>query len=322
MSETARVSGKAVASLALGVPSLLFLCTTGIPAFLLGYLALREINGSEGRVRGRGLAVAGIALGGLGTLATAVLLVVGALTDLNASARRAGCVNNLRLVGLALNTYHEEHKHYPAGTLPRADLAPERRLSWLVALLPYLELEQQQRTRSDAVTAFGTVYAAINRDLPWDAAENRDAVATTVRPFLCPANDNRAPPGAPGLTHYVGVAGVGEDAAALPAGHRDAGVFGHNRTTDRETILAGRGTSETMMAAETSDSGPWAAGGYPTVRGLDPARRPYLGRGRQFGGVHRGGLNVLFADGSVRFLSEGIEPRVLEAHARVAADEF
>ena len=45
------------------------------------------------------------------------------------------------------------------------------------------------------------------------------------------------------------------------------------------------------------------------VRGLDPSRQPYVGRGLQFGGTHRGGVMVAFADGSslqeVRLLPSG-----------------
>jgi prepilin-type processing-associated H-X9-DG protein len=81
------------------------------------------------------------------------------------------------------------------------------------------------------------------------------------------------------------------------------------------------GPANTMMVAETTDRGPWTAGGRSTLRGLDPTIQTYIGKGRQFGGNHRRGVRVLFADGSVRFLSETIEPRVFEALATVAGGE-
>ena len=62
----------------------------------------------------------------------------------------------------------------------------------------------------------------------------------------------------------------------------------------------------------------WTAGGYPTVRGLDPAGGPYLGEGGQFGNDHHRGdffaltppplTNVCFADGSVRSMTAAIGP--------------
>jgi prepilin-type processing-associated H-X9-DG protein len=57
------------------------------------------------------------------------------------------------------------------------------------------------------------------------------------------------------------------------------------------------------------------------VRGLDPRRQPYIGDGRQFGGRHWGGANVVFADGSVRFVHEGIDPHVFEALSTIAGGE-
>ena len=76
-----------------------------------------------------------------------------------------------------------------------------------------------------------------------------------------------------------------------------------------------------MLAETTAGVGPWTAGGFTTVRGLDPARRPYIGRGRQFGGTHPGGAMVAFADGSIRFLGESIDPQVFEALSTVAGGE-
>jgi prepilin-type processing-associated H-X9-DG protein len=133
------------------------------------------------------------------------------------------------------------------------------------------------------------------------------------------------------LTPYVGVAGVGTDAPSLPAGHRNAGVFGY----DRRTALADvkDGTSNTLLILESArDNGPWARGGPATLRGLDRTDSPYLGTGRPFGGTHfaenilfwRGrstGCNAAMADGSVRFLQEAIAPRVLEALATIAGGE-
>ena len=124
----------------------------------------------------------------------------------------------------------------------------------------------------------------------------------------------------PGWTWYVGIAGVGADAPALPEGDPRCGVFGYERRTPPGGIKDG--ASNTLLLAETGlDNGPWTAGGTATVRGLLADRRPYVGRGCQFGGLHRGGVMVAMADGSVRFLRESIEPRVFEALSTVAGGE-
>jgi prepilin-type processing-associated H-X9-DG protein len=122
------------------------------------------------------------------------------------------------------------------------------------------------------------------------------------------------------VTHYVGISGVGLDSPTLPKGHPRAGVFGYDRRTSVSDIKDG--LSSTMMLAETAvNIGPWTAGGPTTMRALDPVRKPYIGPGRPFGGNHRGGLNVAFADGSVRFLRETIDPKVFEALSTVAGGE-
>ena len=82
------------------------------------------------------------------------------------------------------------------------------------------------------------------------------------------------------------------------------------------------GAANTLLLAETGlDNGPWTAGGAATVRGLNPSRQPYIGRGCQFGGLHREGVMVAMADGPVRYLHETIEPRVFEALSTVAGGE-
>jgi prepilin-type processing-associated H-X9-DG protein len=76
------------------------------------------------------------------------------------------------------------------------------------------------------------------------------------------------------------------------------------------------------MAIETNAAnGPWLAGGPATVRGFDPGGPPYLGFNGQFGSFHRNGSEALFADGSVRFLSDTVDPKVFAALATIAGGE-
>ena len=94
-------------------------------------------------------------------------------------------------------------------------------------------------------------------------------------------------------------------------------MMAHNRLQD-----IADGTSHTMMLIETRRAlGPWTAGGPSSVRGVDPATRPYIGRGHPFGGYHPGGANVAMADGSIRFVKESVDPKVFEAAATIAGGE-
>ncbi|MDB4787004.1 DUF1559 domain-containing protein, partial [Planctomycetaceae bacterium] len=65
--------------------------------------------------------------------------------------------------------------------------------------------------------------------------------------------------------------------------------------------------------------GPWAAGGKSTLRSL--TQKPYINGPDGIGGPYTGGCNVLFADGSVRFISENIDPSLFEALSTIAGGE-
>jgi hypothetical protein len=66
-----RTSGLAIASMVLGI---LWLYWVGsILAIVFGHIALRQIKDGGGRVGGRGMAIAGLALGWIGA---AVLIIV------------------------------------------------------------------------------------------------------------------------------------------------------------------------------------------------------------------------------------------------------
>jgi prepilin-type processing-associated H-X9-DG protein len=101
---------------------------------------------------------------------------------------------------------------------------------------------------------------------------------------------------------------------------RRAGVFGYERQTSLADITDG--AAVTMIVAESGRArGSWLAAGPATVRGLDTAELPYVGPGCQFGGLHPNGMYVAFVDGSVRFVSDTINPRFLEASSTVAGGE-
>ena len=67
-----QTSGRATTSLVLGIASVVVCCLgplLGIPAIVLGVAARREVQRSEGRMSGDGLALGGIISGVLGSLA-------------------------------------------------------------------------------------------------------------------------------------------------------------------------------------------------------------------------------------------------------------
>jgi prepilin-type processing-associated H-X9-DG protein len=227
-------------------------------------------------------------------------LVVVGVVKVRAAAARMSCRNNMRQLGLAVHNYETTYNCLPAAAIPNPDLEPERRLSWLVGLSPFIEASD--------------LYAKMDKNKDWEAEENRFAGLWPFKTFACPAYADPAPVNTLAGTNYVGCAGVGVDAITLPLEDPRAGCFGYERKVSAKE-LKGR-TSTLLMVLETGRvQGAWTAAGAATVRGLNPEQPPYLGVGAQFGGLHPGSTNLLFADGAAHWASDRMRPDLLEAMA-------
>ena len=233
-------------------------------------------------------------------LAGGIAVAVMARRDANDVARGE---QHLRSIGMALQAYQELHGSLPRGTVSNKSLPPERRLSWLAALASYWDV--------------GGLYHEIKWDESWNSSSNvrlaKLNYLTDYRPYYRNMLND-------GITPYVGISGLEVDSPLLPKGHPRAGAFGYDRITSSNDFKDGLGT--TMIVAETAqNNGPWLAGGPSTVRGIDSTNRPFIGEGRQFGGIRRFGALALMADGSVRSLTLSIDPNVFEALSTVAGNE-
>ena len=79
------------------------------------------------------------------------------------------------------------------------------------------------------------------------------------------------------------------------------------------------GTSNTMMVGDAVDPVPSYLNGALSIRGL--TQEPYINGPDGFGSHHVGGMQVLFADGSVRFISN-IDGQVMEALTTIGGGEL
>jgi len=203
-----------------------------------------------------------------------------------------------------LDDYRRLNEHYPAAAVGGALLAPETRLSWIATLLSYY--------------GHRGWHEQLEFGYRWDDAANepvaKQVLPEVVNPLFGPAT---AEDGFP-VTHFVGSAGVGPDAGRLSASDPRSGMFGFGRTTQLSQIRDGASNTIAILGV-SHDCGPWAAGGRPTVRGL--TERPYVNGPDGFGTGQPDGMLVGMADGSVRFLSKDVDPRVVEQLATIAGGE-
>ncbi len=277
-----RRSGYAVASLGLGLAAFFTCFVTGIPALILGIVALVKIDRSRGRLGGRGLAIAGIALGTILTLATCVLpaLLLPAIQAAREAARRSLTVTNMEQIGGALNAYAEA-----TGALPLAGAEdaqkPELRLSWRVRILPQLGYE--------------SLYEEFHHDEPWDSPHNRQLIEEMPPVFHSPNLDAAV---TEGRTVYL---------AVVPApGAADVRTALHpTEPTPLSALDEQRGETILLVEADADQAVPWTK---PDDWELDPDQ-PQRGLGQ----LRPGGFVALYADGQVGFVGETTAEGLLEA---------
>jgi type II secretory pathway pseudopilin PulG len=113
--------GTAIASLICGILSLVLACLTGIPAIVLGVLAIKKIGRSNGALGGRGMAIAGLVLGSVGTMITGVAILAGlaipAFNQVQEKARMMQAASNARQIIITMKSYAADH----GGLYPDAD---------------------------------------------------------------------------------------------------------------------------------------------------------------------------------------------------------
>jgi type IV pilus assembly protein PilA len=139
-------SGKAVASLILGIINVFPLC---VVAIVLGHVALSQIGKSAGRLKGRGLAVAGLVMGYLGLVAIPFILIIAAIAIPNLlrakiSANEASAVGSVRNIMSAEINYATLHPQagftcnlsdLSSAGLIDSNLASGQRTGYIFALL-------------------------------------------------------------------------------------------------------------------------------------------------------------------------------------------
>lgn len=270
-------------------------------------------------------------------VAVLIALLLPAIQQAREAARRTQCSNHLKQIGLAMTNYADSHGVFPPGYVAVVTSGDELQFGgfgWGTYLLPHMEQEE--------------LYSAINLDvLRADApgaqlagSENSTAFRRTLSAFTCPSD-----PGPDLLTvkdstgtdigglargNYAGMFGQGE--AAEPGAFGDGMLYYNSRVRLRDvldgatkTILVGERSSDLgqtawygffLEAAVGEPPGDYEEApalilGHTGVPGdeIHPPNDPHAHED-DYRSYHTGGAHFLLVDGSVRFVSDQIDPLI------------
>ena len=216
--------------------------------------------------------VAGVAL--LLCVPCLIALLLPAVQQAREAARRTQSKNNMKQIGLAMHNFHDVNNHWVSGGTTGSD--GQLAHSWQMHLLPYMDQ--------------APLYQSIDADVAWDDSSQGGAFRTIVPAYHHPSQTELFTAGGYASSHYAGNVNV----------LRVDSDFAIRDVTD--------GTTNTIAAGEVAAG--FEAWGDPTNL-RDPADG--LGQGLdQFGSSSVGGAHMLMMDGSVHFMSENINPQVLQ----------
>lgn len=262
-------------------------------------------------------------------------LLLPAVQSAREAARRVGCSNNLKQMGLALHGYHLALGAFPMGYVASANPDPRATSpgwGWAALILPHLEQT--------------ALYDSANFDLRVESPANSTTRAGGVGLFACPSDrdsgvytvmgDTGTPIAEFRTNSYAACFGAGQEIDEIP--DRGNGLFRRNLVVTVDEVRDGTGT--TFALGERGAclvKTPWAgapSGGVSIIAGRSSiASYGSIGRGGElvearaddvplngegtsavdFYSPHPGGANFLFADGSVRFVKESVNQPVYRA---------
>jgi prepilin-type N-terminal cleavage/methylation domain-containing protein len=257
-------------------------------------------------------------------IAVLIGLLLPAVQKVRAAAARISCGNNLKQIGIACHMYNDTAGHLPAGwvtSAPAGAIAPNPGWSWSLLILPYLEQ--------------GALFTTIGADVftPSGAPATNTVLQTPLKSFRCPADSGPAINTSfqsYGMSNYVinrEVCGPGRtDGSNVPNPLSIQGI----PDGSSNTILVGERDFVNNVAAVWGVRSSTSSASYEGRPGsglnpLNPANPPSAGTGNAqrlaFNSQHTQGVQFLFADGSIHFISNSVQADPNDVWTNFPADK-
>ena len=258
-------------------------------------------------------------------IAILIAVLMPAVQNVRAAARRTQCRNNLHNIGIALLNYHDINQVLPPGWLTSRE---RRRIvpgysSWLVAILPHLEQ--------------GELFNASNVELPEWHESNATVVGRRLDVYICPSDPKnkgqlefnwQGKKVLVAYSNYVGSLGTDYrmDLFVDPDQPGPNGVLYRHSSVRYQGITDG--TSTTLLAGEKINNDPlcramWGFGATSVVVS-DSMHGITQGEHAAFWGFssqHPPGSHFVMCDGSVGMINRQIDLDLFLALSTRAGDE-
>ncbi len=112
-------------------------------------------------------------------IALLVAMLLPAIQSAREAARLTQCKNNLRQLGLALQSHDSAHGYFPSGVVATDDNLQNGMHSGFVFLLPFVEEH--------------ALFASYDPSQPWTSDSNLAVGATRLGVLACPSNSTEVP---------------------------------------------------------------------------------------------------------------------------------
>jgi prepilin-type processing-associated H-X9-DG protein len=263
-------------------------------------------------------------------IAVLIGLLLPAVQKVREAAARAKCQNNLKQIGLAIHNFHDTYGHIVPGDVTKPPAAgstswsnPTPSWAWGTLILPYIEQGNLYNALNSYNNGNGIDLTGVTR--PAMHTANMPQLAIQIPTYVCPSNPSGPTTIFFGSTStyaahsYVGNREVfGPDANLRPTNYTLTGItdgLSNTLFVGERDFFKNIGALTTIYSSSTCA---WEGrpgyglniaypGAPPMPQTANLASHTNVQERLAFTSTHTGGVNFVFGDGSVHFISNSVQ---------------